>query len=82
MIWFVLYVLMGFVCGILMYAYHCYKFTKQTYHRTWFSYYHNNNIDEEVMLSIMIWPAVIIVAIIGGTILIISGKIKKYFGIE
>lgn len=82
MIWFVLYVLMGLVCGILMYAYHCYKFTKQTYYRTWFSYYQSNDVDEVVMLSIMIWPAVIIIAIIGGIILSISGKIKKYFGIE
>lgn len=82
MIWFVLYVLIGLVCGILMYAYHCYKFTKQTYHRTWFDYYQSNDVDESVMLAIMIWPAAAIVAIIGGFILIISGKIKKYFGIE
>ena len=82
MIWFVLYVLIGLVCGILMYAYHCYKFTKQTYHHTWFDYYQSNDVDEEVMLAILIWPAVAIVAIIGGIILSISGKIKKYFGIE
>ena len=76
------YFIIGFLCNLVYYTYKCYEYkrTKQTY--TWEYWSDREGLELMFIMYFILWPIMLCWHISFGTYIIITNKIRSYFGIE
>lgn len=83
MIWVILYVIIGIICGLGYYTYECWRYSKNISNLgTWNHYSMKQEILETVTLTICLWPLVSFACIVIYGSQLVTTKIREYFGIK
>lgn len=76
------YFIIGFLCNLVFYAYKCYEYKHTKQKCTWEYWSEHEDFEMMFIMFLIMWPIVLCWYISFGIYVVITKKIRNYFGIE